>query len=213
MRLTKFGHACVRLEGPGGTLVIDPGALTEDGAVDDVDAVLITHEHFDHFVEGRIRAAARRNPALEIWTVPAVAEMLTGIRARLHTVGHGDTFTTAGFEVEAYGSLHAPVHPDVPVVANTGFLIDRRLFHPGDALTVPGRPVATLLLPVHAPWSRMSDLIDWVRRVSPVRTLAVHDGELNPTGVAMVGGFLGEHGPGIGARYRRLAPRECTADV
>jgi L-ascorbate metabolism protein UlaG (beta-lactamase superfamily) len=213
MRLTKFGHACVRLEGPGGTLVIDPGALTEECAVDDVDAILITHEHFDHFVEGRIRAAVRNNPGLEIWTVKAVAELLTGLGARLHAVGDGDAFTAAGFPVEAYGSRHARVHPDVPVVANTGFLIDQRLFHPGDALTVPGRPIATLLLPVHAPWSRMSDLIDWVREVSPARVLAVHDGALNPTGVAMVGGFLGEHGPGIGAGYRRLAPLEQTGDV
>lgn len=213
MRLTKFGHACVRLEGPGGTLVIDPGALTEESAVDGVDAILITHEHFDHFAEGLVRTAVQRNPGLEIWTVAAVAELLTGLGARLHAVGHGDSFTTAGFEVEAYGTRHAPVHPDVPVVANTGFLIDRRLFHPGDALTVPDRPIATLLLPVHAPWSRMSDLIDWVREVSPVRAFAVHDGALNPTGIAMVGGFLGEHGPGIGAQYRRLALREQTADL
>jgi L-ascorbate metabolism protein UlaG (beta-lactamase superfamily) len=213
MRLTKFGHACVRLDGPGGALVIDPGALTEDSAVDDVDAVLITHEHFDHFVEGRIRAAVRRNPGLEIWTVTPVAELLTGIGARLHAVGHGDSFTTGGFQVEAYGSRHAAVHPDVPVVANTGFLVDRRVFHPGDALTVPDRPIATLLVPVHAPWSRMSDLIDWVREVAPVRALAMHDGALNPTGVAMVGGYLGEHGPGIGAAYRRLAPLERTGDL
>jgi L-ascorbate metabolism protein UlaG (beta-lactamase superfamily) len=213
MRLTKFGHACVRLEGPGGTLVIDPGALTEENAVDDVDAILITHEHFDHFVEGRIRAAALRNPRLEVWTVTAVAQLLTGIGARLHAVRDGDSFATAGFQVEAYGSRHASVHPDVPVVANTGFLIDQRLFHPGDALTVPDRPIATLLLPVHAPWSRMSDLIDWVRQVSPMRVFAVHDGALNPTGVAMVGGFLGQHGPGIGAPYRRLALLEQTGDL
>ena len=98
-------------------------------------------------------------------------------------------------------------------MANTGFLIDQRLFHPGDALTVPSRPIATLLLPVHAPWSRMSDLIDWVREVAPVRAFALHDGALNATGVAMVGGYLGEHGPGIGAIYRRLAPLEQTGEL
>ena len=66
MRLTKFGHACIRLEGPGGSLVVDPGVLFEDAAVAGVDSILVTHEHFDHFAEGRIRAAARANPALQV---------------------------------------------------------------------------------------------------------------------------------------------------
>ena len=34
MRLTKFGHACVRVEHEGTTVVIDPGAFTAPEAVD-----------------------------------------------------------------------------------------------------------------------------------------------------------------------------------
>jgi hypothetical protein len=88
---------------------------------------------------------------LQVWTVSAVAELLTGMGPQLHVVGHGDVFTTAGFDVEAHGSWHAELHRDIPVIANTGFLIGRSLFHPGDAFTVPDKPVATLMLPVHAP--------------------------------------------------------------
>jgi L-ascorbate metabolism protein UlaG (beta-lactamase superfamily) len=206
VELTRLGHACVRLDGPGGRLVIDPGALSADTATEGADAILVTHEHFDHFLEGRIRAAAQRNPALEVWTVSAVAELLPGLGGRVHVVGDGDVFSAAGFEVEAHGSWHAQVHADMPRVANTGFLVDRTLFHPGDALTVPGKPVGTLLLPLHAPWSRMADLIDWVREVSPLRTVGVHDGQLNAMGVAAVGGLLGENGPGIRSPYCPLAP-------
>jgi hypothetical protein len=68
---------------------------------------------------------------------------------------------------------------------------------------MPDKPVMTLMLPVHAPWSRVSDLIDWVRAVAPERALAIHDGALNPVGIAMVGGLLGENGPGINS-CRRL---------
>ncbi len=49
MRITKFGHACVRVEHDGHTLVIDPGGFTEPEAVDGADAVLVTHEHPDHY--------------------------------------------------------------------------------------------------------------------------------------------------------------------
>ena len=44
MRITKFGHACVRVEYAGTTLVIDPGVFTQPEALTGADAVLITHE-------------------------------------------------------------------------------------------------------------------------------------------------------------------------
>ncbi len=208
MKLTKFGHACVRLEGPGGVLVIDPGGRTEDASVAGADAILVTHEHFDHFAEGRLRAATAANRDLRVFTVAAVAGLLAGLGRQVHVVGHGDSFTAAGFEVQAHGTWHARVHPDVPAVANTGFLVDGAVFHPGDALTVPDEPVDTLLVPVHAAWFRLSEIIDWVRQVAPRRAVGVHDGDLNAGGLAKVGGFLGPYGPRIGARYVRVEPFE-----
>jgi L-ascorbate metabolism protein UlaG (beta-lactamase superfamily) len=210
MRLTKLGHACVRVEHDGQTLVIDPGGFTEPDATEGVDAVLITHEHFDHFSEERLLAAAEDNPALRVWTSKTVADRLARLGSRVTTVGHGDTFTAAGIDIEAHGTWHAEVHPDIPRVLNTGFLLDGALFHPGDALTVPGTPVGTLLLPVHAPWSASGQLIDYVRAVAPQRAYAIHDGALNDIGVAMLGGLLGDHGPGIGAPYTRLTSGAST---
>ena len=45
MRITKFGHACVRIEHDGKVVVVDPGAFTDAEAVDGATAVLVTHEH------------------------------------------------------------------------------------------------------------------------------------------------------------------------
>ncbi|WP_225849956.1 MBL fold metallo-hydrolase [Streptomyces sp. HPF1205] len=213
MKLTKFGHACVRLEGPGGRLVIDPGALTEDAAVEDADGILVTHEHFDHFAESHVRTAAEANRNLRVWTVPAVAELLTGLGDRLQVVGHGDVFAAAGFEVEAFGTWHGTTHPDMPPVRNTGFLVDGSVFHPGDALTVPDRPVKTLLMPVHTSWCRTAELIDWVRDIAPARAVPVHDSALNGVGVAMADGLFGKHGPGINSTYVRLDPMDAIDDA
>ncbi|MEV0281164.1 MBL fold metallo-hydrolase [Streptomyces sp. NPDC050610] len=206
MQLTKFGHACVRVEKDGRRLVVDPGGLTEPQALDGADAVLVTHEHFDHFSEETLRRAAENNPDLRIWTNSSVAGRLDGLDARTTAVGEGDAFTAAGFEVTVHGAWHAEIHPDIPRVANIGFLVDDALFHPGDALTVPEADVETLLLPVHAPWSTVGHLIDYVREVAPRDAYAIHDGALNDIGTAMVGGFLGDDGPGAGARYHRLPP-------
>lgn len=213
MELTKKGHACVRLTEGGRTLVIDPGAFSEEDAALGADALLVTHEHPDHFDEGRLRAALEADPAVEVWTLRSVAEKLAAAHpGRVHTVGGGDTFTAAGFDIEVHGELHAVIHPDLPRITNIGFVVNGAVFHPGDALTVPGRPVGTLLLPVHAPWSKFSEVVDYVREVAPARALAVHDGLLSEAGHGVYGRNLGPQGPGLGgAGYARLVPGESTA--
>ena len=212
MELTKHGHACVVLSDGERRLVIDPGAFTEPSALDGASAVLITHEHADHFVPDRVRAALDSDPALEVWTNKSVAAQLEGLGGRVHVVGNGDAVTAAGFEVTVHGELHAEIHPDVPRIANIGFLVNGQVFHPGDALTVPGEPVATLLVPMHAPWSRTADVIDYVRAVDADPAYAIHDGLLNDTGLSVVGGLLGERGPGTPTPFSRLAPGD-TAEV
>ncbi|WP_093838263.1 MBL fold metallo-hydrolase [Streptomyces aidingensis] len=219
MELTKKGHACVRISEGGRTLVIDPGAFGEPDAAAGADVLLVTHEHPDHFDEGRLRAALEARPGTELWTLRSVAErMAPAFPGRVHTVGRGDTFTAAGFEVEVHGELHAVIHPDLPRITNVGYVVRSPgspagpVFHPGDALTVPGRPVDTLLLPVHAPWNKFSEVVEYVREVAPRRALAVHDGLLSETGLLIYGRNFGPQGPGTGgAEYARLAPGESLA--
>lgn len=204
MELIKKTHACVRLEQDGRSLVIDPGGFTEPDAALGADALLVTHEHPDHFHEGRLRAALDANPAAEIWTLRAVADRIAAaFPGRVHTVGDGDTFTAAGFEVQAHGELHAVIHPDIPRITNVGFFVDGTVFHPGDALTVPGRPVDTLLLPVMAPWSKISEVIDYVREVEPQRAYDVHDALLTDLATPIYSGQIGALG---GTPHERLAP-------
>ncbi|GAA1183472.1 MBL fold metallo-hydrolase [Streptomyces hebeiensis] len=204
MRFTKKTHACVRLEKDGRTLVIDPGAFTEENATDGADAILITHEHPDHFDEGRLRAGLDARPGAELWTLRSVAERVSAAYpGRVHTVGEGDTFSAAGFDVRVYGQLHAVIHPDLPRVTNVGYLVDGSLFHPGDALTVPGHPVETLLLPLQAPWSKISEVIEYVREVKPVRTYDVHDALLTELARPVYDTHLGNLS---GAEHHRLAP-------
>jgi L-ascorbate metabolism protein UlaG (beta-lactamase superfamily) len=203
VRLTKKGHSCIRLRKDGPTLVIDPGGYSEPDAAAGASAVLITHEHPDHFDERAVRAALDADPAVEVWTLSSVADHLTaGYPGRVHTIGHGDAFTVAGFDIQVHGELHAVIHPDMPRVKNVGYLVDGVLFHPGDALTVPDHAVETLLLPLNAPWSKASEVVDYVRAVRPRRVFDIHDGLLAETGVNLYGQVVGGL---IGTDRRHLA--------
>ncbi|MBB4895435.1 L-ascorbate metabolism protein UlaG (beta-lactamase superfamily) [Streptomyces olivoverticillatus] len=207
MKLTKHSHACVRLEKDGRTLVIDPGVFSEEDSAVGADAVLVTHEHPDHFDVGRLRAALEANPAAELWTLRSVAQQVSAaFPGRVHTVGEGDAFTAAGFDIQVHGQLHAVIHPDIERITNVGYLVDGSVFHPGDALTLPGRPVDTLMVPVMAPWNKVSEVIDYVREVGPRRAIDIHDALLTDLARPVYDRMLGPGGPGVGgADHSRLA--------
>ena len=93
MRITKFGHACVRLETDGQMVVLDPGGFTEPEAVDGATAVLITHEHADHYSPDHLR----RTDA-PVFTIAAVAakirEDAPDVAERLTVVEPGRSSTS-----------------------------------------------------------------------------------------------------------------------
>lgn len=207
MRITKFGHACVRIEHDGQVLVIDPGGFTEREAVDGATAVLVTHEHPDHLDVENLRAADA-----PIYTIDAVrgsiAEADGTVAERVTVVSPGQQFDP-GLPVTAVGELHAVIHEDLPRISNSGYVVDvgtSRVYHPGDALTPPGGPVDVLCLPVHAPWSKISEVADFGRTVGARRSVAVHDGLLNENGLSVVGRVLSGLLDDEDHAYERVAP-------
>ncbi|MEV5573808.1 MBL fold metallo-hydrolase [Spirillospora sp. NPDC052269] len=210
MRMTKYGHACVRLEKDGRALVIDPGELTSQvAAVEGVEAVLITHEHFDHFNLDLLWTA----PA--IYTSAGVARVLDEsddfrelARDRVHVVRDGDTFEAAGFRVRVAGEKHHLSHLDFPPCDNVGFLLDDEVFHPGDAMTRVDVP--TLLFAGQAPWLTVPMLTAYLRAVRPERAFAVHDGLANEIGLRLVDGVLAMEADRAGREIRRPAAGEVV---
>ena len=207
MRLVKFGHACVRLEHDGAALVLDPGVFTEPEAVDGATAVLITHEHPDHYSAEHLR----RTDA-PVFTIEAVAakirEDAPDVAERLTVVSPDDAFDP-GLPVRVVGEKHAVIHPEMPHFDNSGYLVDvggTTVFHPGDALTVPEADVDLLLLPVSAPWLKVSECIDYGRDVGAPRSVAIHDKIYSDAGLGIVDGHLDRMLGERGQSYTRLQP-------
>lgn len=211
MRLTKFEHACVRLEHAGTTIVLDPGALTDPAAALGADAILVTHEHFDHFEPKTLRAAATANPDLRVWAPASVSAQLSEVEelaGRVHTATQGDALSIGGIEVHVYGEWHAPTHLDP--VSNVGYRIGGKVFHPGDAFTVPEDAVNTLLLPTTGPWLKSVEVVEFAEKVAARQGFSIHDGIVNEVGLKVVDNILGATSTRTGVPFQRLAIGEST---
>jgi L-ascorbate metabolism protein UlaG (beta-lactamase superfamily) len=189
VRITKFGHSCVRLEHDGHVVVVDPGMFTDPEAVDGADAVLVTHEHPDHYQPDHLRRADA--PVFTIEAVAAkVREDAPDVAERVAVVGPGEAFD-AGVPVVAVGELHAVIHPDLPRFYNSGYVLslgDTTVYHPGDSLTLPEQQVDVLCVPVCAPWMRAAEGVDFARAVGAARNLAIHDRIYSEAGLRIVDG-------------------------
>lgn len=201
MRLTKFTHACVRIEDGANTLVIDPGVFSEPESLAGADAVLVTHAHPDHLDVDKLSAAVRADPGLRIFTH---ADVVGELDAAATAVAPGDSFEAAGFRVRAVGGRHAEVYEGFPDCANVGFIVDTpsgALYHPGDSLHLPDTPVDTLLLPAAAPWLKLAEALDFARAVAPRRIHPVHDAYLSELGWGIVDSWFDEESR---AGYHRI---------
>ncbi|MQY21228.1 MBL fold metallo-hydrolase [Nocardia macrotermitis] len=196
MRLTKHAHACVTLSKTsredGGRIVIDPGTFTPDAdvAVAAADAVLITHEHFDHVDEELISRSLEARPELRVFGPRPVVERWLGYRGRVTAVAPGDRVSVAGFDIAVFGGEHACIHRDIPNVANVGYLVDDSLYHPGDSYHVPDCAVDTLLLPTSGPWTSVGAAADYVRQLAPRRLIQIHEVMLSQIGQQSMARFL-----------------------
>ena len=205
MRITKFGHACVRLEHDGRSIVLDPGMFTDPSAVDGAGAVLITHEHPDHYVPDLLR----RTDA-PVFTIAAVAERIRedapDVFERVTVVAPGESFDP-GIPVRVVGELHAVIHPEMQRFYNSGYVVtgDLIVYHPGDSLTMPDQDIDVLLVPSSAPWLKASEAVDFARAVKAPRNVAIHDRIYTEAAHGILEGHMNAFLPAAGQSYLRLA--------
>ena len=203
MKLTKYEHACFIVEKDGVSIVVDPGVLTTDFSIpDEVAAIIVTHEHADHFDPEHIAAIIAKNPAATIIGPGDVVSQLGSYTTR--AVRGGDNFTIDGVELEFFGDKHTPVHPSRPVVQNVGVLIDERIYYPGDSFTIPEKSVDVLALPIGAPWMKLSEAMDFLIAVGPRLAFPTHDAVLSRDGQGFSDANIKGFADAEGIEYTRI---------
>jgi len=74
MRVTKQEHACLIIEDSGKTLVVESGSFTTAlVGLNNVVAIVIHHEHADHWTDDQLNRILERNPDARIFAPAGVA--------------------------------------------------------------------------------------------------------------------------------------------
>lgn len=182
MHVTKHEHACVRLEREGKTLIIDPGTFTLPLTdLRDVVAVVITHEHPDHWTSQHLSRILETFPNIPVYGPEGVVRAAAGFDIR--EVSPGDKLEAGPFSLEFFGGRHAVIHESIPVIDNVGVLVNGGFYYPGDSFAVPaGREISLLAAPVGAPWLKIGEAMDFVLAVAPRQAFGTHDMTLSVVG-------------------------------
>jgi L-ascorbate metabolism protein UlaG (beta-lactamase superfamily) len=189
MQLTKYRHACLTIEKDDQIIVIDPGAFSTDFITPErVVAVIITHEHTDHFDHEQLAAIIDKNPDAIIIAHESITAQIEVFETR--SVTAGESMAIGPFSLAFLGGQHALIHPSMPLIANLGVFINDLFYYPGDSFVLPDTSVDTLALPANAPWMKISEAMDFLATVKPRFAFPTHDGLLSDEGKMVTNGIL-----------------------
>lgn len=208
MNLTKLEHAAFVIDDAGARLIVDPGSFTTPitdagGTV----AVVITHEHPDHWTPEQLQRIQSINPNVRIFGPAGVAAAVDGFAVEV--VASGDEIEVAPFTLRFFGGRHAVIHPSIPVVDNVGVLINGSVYYGGDSFTVPeGVDVDVMAVPAGAPWLKISEVMDFAAAVAPKRSFPTHEMVLSRIGKNMSNQRIANVVEAAGGEHFPLEPGE-----
>lgn len=212
MRLTKLEHSALILEDSGRRLIVDPGSLTTPLVIGSgTVAVVITHEHADHWSPEQLTRILDKSPDARIFGPAGVARAARGFDVQ--EVAAGQTHEVGPFRLRFFGSEHAVIHSSIPVIDNVGVLVNEVLYYAGDSFTIPeGVDVPTLAVPAGAPWLKIGEVIDYVTAIAPRRSFPVHEMVLSVAGKKLSNDRIGAATEQGGGEFFPLEPGD-TLDL
>lgn len=173
LRVTKFVHACLLVETDDTTTLIDPGQMSVESGLLKIenfarlDAIAITHEHFDHFDPNFTTELIKKFPGSAVISTPSVLAQLRE---------HGIERPTSHASVTASPLPHESMEPLSGGVTAENVMVEvlNALTHPGDSYQLTSTK-AVLALPLAGPWGAAIEGIQLAEKLKPTHIIPIHD--------------------------------------
>jgi L-ascorbate metabolism protein UlaG (beta-lactamase superfamily) len=172
MKVTRYFQSCLLVEDNGVRVLIDPSGQEKErlGDFGKLDAVFYTHEHSDHFDADMARDFVEQGMA----PVYANASTAKLIEASKTVIEDGQEYDVKGLKIKAVELPHCLMVDGSKSVQNTGYLINTRLFHPGDGKELAGLKVDTLAVPINGPDISLKDAYAFCMQVAAKQVIPIH---------------------------------------
>ena len=115
MKIRKLGHCCLVIEENGKKVMTDPGSWTINEQVKElnIDIILITHEHSDHFHLESLKIILINNPNAIVITNKGVGKLLDGVGIRYLVLEDKKSKEFMGIEIEAHDCKHEEIYKEM----------------------------------------------------------------------------------------------------
>ncbi len=129
MRITRFAQSCVLIETNNKRILVDPGKIMFEESLlnkewSNIDVLLITHKHHDHFYLEAIEEITKY-PNNKFYTSQEVAKECDGVLPKI--VRAGDVLDIDDVRIEVVVAVHGYKpgwSKDKEINENIGFIID-----------------------------------------------------------------------------------------
>jgi len=181
VKITRLVHSCVLIEDDRANVLIDPGTFSwNDSSVNvdalpEIDYVLITHKHADHYSKEFVQTVLAQSPNAVVVGNQEVADELA--KAGI------DVVTDAPEGIEMTKLKHVKLWQDQPQPDNTVFSLWSEITIFGDNRELEKVNFAPIVVfPIVAPWGSLVDAIDRLIANPPKQVIPVHDWHLSEAG-------------------------------
>lgn len=206
MKVTKYIHSCLLVEIEDKNILIDPGEYTFNAnilnlnKIENIDYLLITHEHSDHMYIPLVKQILKRFPNLQIVSNSSVGKLLAKEGINSSTESTGLIKIEPAPHEKVFG-----VEPPNNVLFNIGL----QLTHPGDSLHFNSK-TPILALPVQAPWCSLTQAVEKAESLRPQIILPIHDWHWNDKARGSFYKRLEGHFRNLGIDFIRLQTGETV---
>jgi L-ascorbate metabolism protein UlaG (beta-lactamase superfamily) len=198
MKITRYPQSCLKLEHEGRAVLVDIGTMATAqyklADFGDIDAVLFTHSHADHF-DVKVLPELAANGAT-IYGNSNVAQSAQD--TKVEVIDPGEELVVAGFKLKTYHMEHCLMTDGSKAgIPNTGFVVNGQLLLPGDSTEDVGIKAEVVAVPIFGPDISLHDAYKLTQATRATKVIPVHYD-------------VASMNPGI---FKMLGARGLTAEV